>query len=275
MPAILQRSTSRLTHFTARVPPRRHNICAHPHSSLLSQHYCPNARLTLPIFTRLTATLAKHLPQHNTLLMSQRLNLSPPPPSMSRTPSQIRSHAGHSHNHDNAYLTSTNKNDAGVRITRIGLYVNLGMAIAKGIGGYYFNSKALSADAIHSLTDLVSDVMTILAVSWALRPPNEKFPTGYGKVESLGSLGVSGMLLATGAYMGWASILQLAGQLVPGFEEVANSLGLIAHGHGHDHSHTDLGPDLNAAWLAGGSILIKEWLYHASTSCLFSTSYIC
>ncbi|TKA69919.1 hypothetical protein B0A49_10718, partial [Cryomyces minteri] len=76
---------------------------------------------------------------------------------------QTRSHVGHSHHHhhDNTYLTSTNKKDAAVRITRIGLYVNLGMAVGKGVGGYVFNSQALSADAIHSLTDLVSDVMTL------------------------------------------------------------------------------------------------------------------
>jgi len=144
--------------------------------------------------------------------------------------------------------------------------VNFGMAIAKGVGGYAFNSKALFADAIHSLTDLVSDVMTLMSVSWALRPPSEKFPTGYGKVESLGSLGVSGVLLVGGFYMGWAAVLQLAQQFIPGFAELADTLGLMASAHhGHDHSHMDLGPDLNAAWLAGGSILIKEWLYHAST----------
>jgi hypothetical protein len=59
---------------------------------------------------------------------------------------QARGHAGHSHghhhHHDNTYLTSTNKKDPGVRITRIGLYVNLGMAVGKGIGGYVFNSQA-------------------------------------------------------------------------------------------------------------------------------------
>ena len=52
------------------------------------------------------------------------------------------SHHGHHHHHDTTYLTSTDKNDAGVRITRVGLFVNLGMAIAKGVGGYVFNSKA-------------------------------------------------------------------------------------------------------------------------------------
>ena len=59
------------------------------------------------------------------------------------TQTQIRTHAGHSHNHDNSYLTSTNKSDAGVRITRIGLFVNLGMAIGKGLGGYYFHSQGM------------------------------------------------------------------------------------------------------------------------------------
>jgi len=60
-------------------------------------------------------------------------------------PAQARTHMGHSHghhHHDNTYLTSSNKNDPGVRITRIGLYVNLGMAVAKGAGGYIFNSQA-------------------------------------------------------------------------------------------------------------------------------------
>jgi len=51
------------------------------------------------------------------------------------------SHGGH-HHHDNTFLTSKNKDDPGVRITKIGLYVNVGMAISKGIGGYAFNSQA-------------------------------------------------------------------------------------------------------------------------------------
>jgi hypothetical protein len=65
---------------------------------------------------------------------------------MSATRVQQRGHAGHSHHHhhDNTYLTSSNKNDAAVRITRIGLYVNLCMAIGKGLGGYVFHSQGTS-----------------------------------------------------------------------------------------------------------------------------------
>ena len=78
---------------------------------------------------------------------------------------QHRSHGhshGHHHHHDNTYLVSANKSDPGVRITRIGLYVNLGMALAKGAGGYVFNSQALTADALHAFTDLVRSFRDVL-----------------------------------------------------------------------------------------------------------------
>ncbi|KIW00141.1 uncharacterized protein PV09_08319 [Verruconis gallopava] len=188
------------------------------------------------------------------------------PSAMSATRVQTRSHAGHSHHggghhhhHDTTYLTSTDKNDAGVRITRIGLYVNLGMAIGKGIGGYVFHSQALTADAVHSLTDLVSDFLTLATVAWALKPATERFPLGYGKFESLGSLGVSSLLLVGGVLMGWSSALELCHLYLPAFAEIMEHIG-AGHSHGHDHQI----PNIQAAWLAGGSVLVKEWLYRAT-----------
>ncbi|KAF2093664.1 putative cation efflux family protein [Rhizodiscina lignyota] len=180
-------------------------------------------------------------------------------PPLTRTHSSHSHHSHHSHQ-DNVYLTSTNKNDAGVRITRIGLYVNLGMAVGKGVGGYVFHSQALLADAVHSLTDLVSDFMTLATISWALKPPTPKFPFGYGKVESLGSLGVSSILLLGGVLMGWSAIMDLCRIYLPVAAEAMESLGIFGHSHGHSH-HI---PGMGAAWLAGASILIKEWLYRAT-----------
>jgi hypothetical protein len=177
---------------------------------------------------------------------------------------------GHHHHHDNAYLTSGNKDDPGVRITRIGLISNLGMAVAKFAGGWAFNSRAMTADAWHSITDLASDVLTLATVTWSLKPPTDKFPMGFGKVESLGSLGVSSMLLAGGLYMGWDSGISLYGHFYP--EAAHGILEHVGHGHGHSHSHgaAALGiPSMHAAWLAAGTILIKEWLYHASKFSLY------
>ncbi|KAF2399409.1 cation efflux protein [Trichodelitschia bisporula] len=173
---------------------------------------------------------------------------------------QSRGHMGHHHNHDTTLLTSSDKHDAAVRITRIGLYVNLGMAIGKGVGGYVFHSQALSADAVHSLTDLVSDFMTLATVAWALKPPTDRFPFGFGKVESLGSLGVSSLLLAGGVLMGWSSVIELCHLYAPAAADLLSTLGLAGHGHSHVHAI----PNIQAAWLAGASVLVKEWLYWAT-----------
>ncbi|KAJ6782251.1 hypothetical protein PWT90_04160 [Aphanocladium album] len=199
------------------------------------------------------------------------LHLSPAPLTRRRLRKLVvamghsHSHGGHSHGGDNAYLVSGRKNDPGVRITRIGLLSNLLMAVAKFIGGWAFNSKAMVADAWHSIADMASDILTLATVSWSIKPPSDRFPLGFGKVESLGSLGVSGMLLVGGVYMGWDSAISLFTHFDP--DTAHHILEHVGHGHGHSHSHshTDLGiPSVHAAWLAAGTILIKEWLYHAS-----------
>ena len=143
------------------------------------------------------------------------------------------------------------------------------MAIGKGFGGYVFHSQALIADGFHALTDLVSDFMTLATISWSLKPPSDRFPFGYGKIESLGALGVSGLLLFGGLGMGLNSLDTLYTQL---FVDAAEHAHEHSHGLfsflGHSHSHGAGVPDLNAAWLAGGSIIVKEWLYRASKSTL-------
>ncbi|MCJ1254712.1 hypothetical protein MMC24_002528 [Lignoscripta atroalba] len=138
------------------------------------------------------------------------------------------------------------------------------MAISKGIGGYYLHSQALVADAFHALTDMVSDVMTLVTVEKANKLPTTQYPNGYGKVESLGSLAVSGLLALGGVLM----LNNCGGLLYAQF--FADAATAATHGHGFlnflglSHSHTHTIPNLNAAWLAAGSIVIKEYLYRAT-----------
>ncbi|KAK5701496.1 mitochondrial metal transporter [Elasticomyces elasticus] len=140
------------------------------------------------------------------------------------------------------------------------------MAISKGMGGYIFNSQALIADGVHALTDLVSDITTLATISYSLKSPTSRFPFGYGKVESLGALGVSGLLLSGGIMIGLQAVLALTQQFFPELGHMLSSLGLFEHVHDHGHHHGGdfLGPNINAAWLAGGSIIIKEWLYRST-----------
>ncbi|KAI6250761.1 Mitochondrial metal transporter 2 [Erysiphe necator] len=178
------------------------------------------------------------------------------------------SHQNHStqsspiHNHttsqNKVFLTATTKQDAGAKITRLGLYSNLGIAIAKGIGGYAFNSQAMIADAWHSLTDMASDVLTLATVSCSKMPPTGYFPTGFGKIESLGALGVSSMLLIGGCFMCYHSCEILYAQFF-----LHSAIENVTHFHSHSHGSSTI-PSIHAAWLALGTIFLKEWLYHAT-----------
>lgn len=124
----------------------------------------------------------------------------------------------------------------------------------------------LIADGIHSLTDLVSDVMTLATVSWSQKPPSNQFPNGYGKIESFGSLCVSGILLSGGLTIGCSSIFALLQQLFPDFTTVAANWGSLHdhHHHHYDDDDPDFTLDINAIWIAAASMIVKEWLYHAS-----------
>lgn len=262
-----------------RLRPSLHSSITSP--SQLNRRSCLRLR-GIRVFTSVSS-VSFRINSHPSLLSYVRPT-SPPVTLLQFPMSQSRGHAGHSghghshghshghhhHHHDNVYLTSTNKNDAGVRITRIGLVANLAMAIGKFIGGYVFHSQALIADAYHALTDLVSDFLTLATVAWSIKPPSEQFPNGYGKVESIGALGVSGLLLCGGVFMGLNAGQVLLAQFYPDVAETIAHSGMLGHGHSHSHGLDVSGPSIHAAWLAAGSIVIKEWLYHASMSAVFT-----
>lgn len=183
---------------------------------------------------------------------------------------KLHSHSGrheHTHHNEKAYLISKNKSDAAVRITRLGLLFNLAMAAAKAVGGYIFNSQSMMADAWHSFTDLASDFLTLATVSWSTKPPTTDFPMGLGKVESLGSLGVSGMLFIGGIFMGIGTCKIIYAQF---FLDTYQAAECVTHGHPHGcsygspHGNDQDVPGIHAAWLAISTVLGKEWLYHAS-----------
>jgi hypothetical protein len=122
-----------------------------PHGLSRYAYKPPTCRPRLRVLcTQTTTKGAQYLksPSHTAPLLNWSSTIHRKPhfsPSTMTGATQKREHAGHSHHHhhhhDNTFLLSKNKNDAGVRITKIGLYVNLGMAVSKGFGGYVFNSQ--------------------------------------------------------------------------------------------------------------------------------------
>ncbi len=83
------------------------------------------------------------------------------------------------------------------------------LAVAKILVGYIFNSLALLADGIHSLADLLPISITFFALKIAQRKPNEKFPYGYYKAETIASFVVAIFILFLGIEMLYEGILSI------------------------------------------------------------------
>ncbi|MDD4252959.1 MAG: cation diffusion facilitator family transporter [Methanoculleus horonobensis] len=83
------------------------------------------------------------------------------------------------------------------RIFLIVLALNLFVALAKVVFGLLAGSVSMVADAFHSGFDSLSNVVGIVALHFAAKPPDPEHPYGHGKIETLGTLAIGVMLLLT------------------------------------------------------------------------------
>jgi len=83
----------------------------------------------------------------------------------------------------------------GIRSAQAGLATNAALALTKLIAGVLGHSYALIADAIESTADIASSLIVWGGLRIASREPDDEYPFGYGKAESLAATIVSLMLL--------------------------------------------------------------------------------
>ena len=94
----------------------------------------------------------------------------------------------------------------GRRITWAGIWVNLGLTLAKLAAGWFGRSQALIADAAHSLSDLISDGVVLMGLRLGRRSSDQDHHFGHGRQETIASL-VVGILLAVAAVaMGFGAV---------------------------------------------------------------------
>ena len=84
------------------------------------------------------------------------------------------------------------------RVTLAGSVVNLLLLAFKFVAGFVGHSSAMIADAVHSLSDFITDVIVIVFVRIAGKPVDEDHEYGHGKYETLASVIVGIMLAVVG-----------------------------------------------------------------------------
>jgi len=87
------------------------------------------------------------------------------------------------------------KTKKGNEITLWGLAINLILGIAKVVAGVVFGTKALLADGMHSLLDLVSDAAVLAALYWSAQPEDENHHYGHHKFSSFAQLFIGCLIL--------------------------------------------------------------------------------
>ncbi|OAQ19991.1 cation diffusion facilitator family transporter [Thermosulfurimonas dismutans] len=83
------------------------------------------------------------------------------------------------------------------RITLLSLAVNLFLSLFKIFLGFWGRSQAVLADGIHSLSDLATDLLTLLGLKYASYPPDEDHPYGHRRIETLISVTIGLVLTVT------------------------------------------------------------------------------
>ncbi len=85
------------------------------------------------------------------------------------------------------------------RVTFIGLVINLVLAAGKLGAGIFGRSGAMVADAVHSFSDLATDIVVIVFAKISAKPRDAGHDFGYGKYETLATVIISLALFAVGA----------------------------------------------------------------------------
>lgn len=126
-------------------------------------------------------------------------------------------------------------------VTWVGLCVNFSLSIIKLIFGIFGKSHVVIADAIHSLSDLSTDLAIIIGVKFWTKPADKEHPHGHHKIEMLVTLSIGAFLVATASGILWDSISTLHEQHTTPPKRIAFVAALI-------------------------SIIAKEILYHWTAS---------
>lgn len=127
-----------------------------------------------------------------------------------------------------------------VRITLWGSVVNVTLTALKFAAGILGCSAAMIADAVHSLSDLLTDFVVLLFVRISSRPADSDHPYGHGKYETLATAIVAVALLAAGGVLA-----------AEGVQKILSAI----------HGEELVMPGRIALWAALISIAAKEIIY--------------
>lgn len=129
------------------------------------------------------------------------------------------------------------------KVTLVGGAVNVVLLLFKFVAGIVGHSAAMMADAIHSLSDFVTDIIVLLFVHISVKPQDKSHDYGHGKYETLAMTLIGIALLAVAIGILYNGVMKITAWM---------------------HGEPLEAPGLLALWAALASIILKEAVYQYS-----------
>ena len=140
-------------------------------------------------------------------------------------------------------ISNDTKSRAIYSVTIGGGIMNALLVCLKFVAGFYAHSAAMIADATHSLSDFLTDIIVLVFVKVSNKPADEEHVYGHGKYETLATAIIGIALLVVGVLLA-----------IDGVEHIWQVL----------HGQILPTPGLVALWAALASIAIKELTYQVT-----------
>lgn len=128
------------------------------------------------------------------------------------------------------------------KATLVGAIANIILAVAKVLFGWLGHSSALVADGIHSFSDLLTDLLVILAAKFAHQGADDDHPYGHDRIETAATVALAMILIITGLAIIYNPVLELF------------------------HHQIDRVPDTYVLWIAIFSVIVNEIIYRYTLS---------
>lgn len=127
-----------------------------------------------------------------------------------------------------------------IKVTLVGGFLNAALLAFKFVAGIFGHSAAMIADAVHSLSDFVTDIIVLVFVRISGKPQDKNHDYGHGKYETLATTCVALVLLGVALWIFWNGISRVV---------------VVVRGG------TIQSPGMLAFWAAIVSIVLKELIF--------------
>ncbi len=126
----------------------------------------------------------------------------------------------------NTQTPEINRDKVIIQTSIVGILTNVFLAVFKSAVGVLSNSIAVVLDAVNNLSDALSSIITIVGTKLSAKLPDKKHPLGYGRIEYLTAMIISGIVLFAGITSAVESVKKIIHPEKPDYSMV--SLLIIA-----------------------------------------------